>query len=148
MSSAYLSLHYHIVFSTKERRPYLDDTLRHRVHGYMGGMLKKMDAIPEDIGGTDDHVHILVGLRATHCLADVTRDLKKNILLWVHKEIGIHEFAWQDGYAAFTVSATARAGVRKYIKHQKIHHQKKSFREELIELLEMAGIEYDPQYLD
>lgn len=148
MSSTYLSLHYHVIFSTKERRPYLDDTVRGRVHKYMGGILRKMDAIPEDIGGTNDHVHLLVGLKATHCLADVMRELKKNTSLWIHKEIGMHEFGWQDGYAAFTVSATAREGVRQYINHQQIHHHKKSFREELIELLEMAGIKYDPQYLD
>ena len=146
MPSTYLSLHYHIIFSTKERRLYLDETLRGRVHGYMGGILKKMDAIPEDIGGTEDHV--LFYRPATHCLADVMRELKKNTSLWIHKEIGIHEFSWQDGYAAFTVSATARDGVRQYINHQEIHHRKKSFREELIEMLEMAGIEYDPQYLD
>jgi len=148
MPSTYLSLHYHIIFSTKERRPYLDDTLRVRVHGYMGGILRKMNAIPEDIGGTKDHVHILVGLKATHCLADVMRELKKNSSIWIHKEIGEREFAWQDGYAGFTVSATAREGVRQYINHQEIHHRKKSFNEELVELLEKAGIVYDPQYLD
>ncbi|MCK5862235.1 MAG: IS200/IS605 family transposase [Candidatus Hydrogenedentes bacterium] len=148
MSSTYLNLHYHIIFGTKNRRPYIDDKFRGRIHAYLGGTLKKLGCVPQKIGGTQDHVHILTGLKATHCLSDVMRELKKNTSIWVHKEIGIPEFQWQDGYAAFTVSATACSGVKRYIDRQKEHHRQKTFKEELAELLEMAGIEYDPKYLD
>lgn len=68
--------------------------------------------------------------------------------MWVHEQIGELAFAWQEGYAAFTVSATARPGVRQYIANQEEHHRVKSYREELIEMLHKAGIEYDPKYLD
>jgi hypothetical protein len=90
----------------------------------------------------------LVGLKATHCLTDVLRELKKAASIWVHDEIGLPSFAWQEGYAAFTVSATARTQVQSYIAHQEEHHRTKPFREELIKMLNDAGIEYDPQYLD
>ncbi len=76
------------------------------------------------------------------------RELKKSASIWVHDEIGLTEFAWQEGYSAFTVSATAREDVKRYIANQDEHHRIKSFREELVELLERAGIKYDPQYLD
>ena len=66
----------------------------------------------------------------------------------MHEEIGLRSFAWQEGYAAFTVSATSRDAVRHYIANQEAHHRAKSFREELVELLNKAGIEYDPKYLD
>ena len=95
-----------------------------------------------------DHVHLLVGLKATHCLSDFMRELKKASSTWVHDETGLRAFAWQEGYAAFTVSATAREGVKHYIANQAEHHRVKPFRKELIEMLAKAGIEYDPKYLD
>ncbi|MEX2172415.1 MAG: transposase [Pirellulales bacterium] len=100
------------------------------------------------MGGTADHVHLLVGLKATHCLADFMRELKKASSIWVHEQLNRPKFSWQEGYAAFTVSATARSGVKRYIKNQAEHHRRKTFREELIEMLQMAGVEFDPQYLD
>jgi putative transposase len=95
-----------------------------------------------------DHVHLLVGLKATHTLADVLRELKKASSVWVHEEIGLRAFAWQEGYAAFTVGATSREAVKHYIANQEEHHRFMSFREELIEMLNKAGIEYDARYLD
>jgi putative transposase len=78
----------------------------------------------------------------------VLRELKKAASVWVHEEIGLTKFAWQEGYAAFSVSPTARAPVKGYIARQEEHHRSKSYREELVELLEKAGIEYDPRFLD
>ena len=77
MGSTYLSLHYHIVFSTKERRPFIKDPWRSKMHEYLGGTVRGLGGIPECIGGVADHVHLLVGLKATHCLADFLRELKK-----------------------------------------------------------------------
>lgn len=148
MASTYLSLHYHLVFSTKNREPWIDASWRPRLHGYLGGTLQGLGGFPEGIGGMADHVHILVGLKATHCLADVMRELKKAATIWVRQEIGIASFCWQDGYAAFSVSATSQSAVRAYIANQEDHHRVKTFREELLEMLDKAGIEYDPKYLD
>jgi len=148
MSSTYLSLHYHLVFGTKNRIPSIDIPWRSRLHEYMGGTVRGLGGFPEGIGGTADHVHLLVALKSNHCLADVMRELKKASSAWVHEKIGQRSFAWQEGYAAFTVSATVRDAVRKYISNQEEHHRLKSFREEFVELLEKAGVEYDPRYLD
>ncbi len=107
-----------------------------------------MGGFPEVVGGVIDHVHVLLALKSTHCLADVVRELKKASSAWVHEEIGDRTFRRQDGYAAFTVSATVRVAVRKYISNQEEHHRFKSFREEFVEFLEKAGIQYDQRYLD
>jgi REP element-mobilizing transposase RayT len=147
MPSTYLSLHYHLVFSTKNREPTIRDSWRPRLFEYMGGTIRGLGGFPEGVGGMADHVHLLVGLKATHCLSEVVRELKKASSAWVHQEIG-QAFAWQEGYAAFTVSATAREAVRSYIAHQEDHHRGKSYREELIEMLAKARVEYDPRYFD
>jgi len=148
MSSTYLSLHYHLVFSTKDRTPLIEASWRNRLHEYLGGTVEGLKGFPQGVGGMADHVHLLVGLKATHCLADFMRELKKASSAWVHDEIGMRPFAWQEGYAAFTVSASARTAVRNYIANQEDHHRKKTFQEELVEMLKKAGVEYDPRYLD
>jgi REP element-mobilizing transposase RayT len=148
MSSTYLSLHYHIVFGTKNREPLIAAQWRARLHEYIGGTIRGLGGVAEGIGGTADHVHLLVGLKATHCLADVLRELKKASSAWIHEELKITGFAWQEGYSAFTVSATARESVLRYIENQEEHHRVKSYREELIELLKRAGIGFGSRYLD
>lgn len=113
----------------------------------MGGTTRGLGGIALNINGTVDHVHLLVSLRATHCLADYLRELKKSASSFVHKDIGDKRFAWQERYSAFTVSAGLRRTVNRYIERQEAHHQSRSFRDELIELLTEAGIGYDPNYL-
>lgn len=147
MPSTHLSLHYHIVFSTKERREIISDEWRPKLHAFLGGCLKTLDAVPEAIGGTRDHVHLLVGLRATHRLADVIKDFKTASSRWIHTEIGNQLFAWQTGYGAFTVSVSQLKNVKDYILRQEAHHRKKSFQDEYIELLNLSGIDYDEKYL-
>ena len=108
--------------------------------------MRGLDGIPESIGGVEDHVHLLAGLRATHCIADFMRELKKASSVW-SKENCEPDFAWQDGYAAFTVSATSRDAVQRYIAGQEEHHHKLGHREELEDMLQRAGAEYQPDYL-
>ena len=146
--ATFTSLHYHIIFSTKYRKPWVQDAWIARLHEYMGGTIRGLDGVPESVGGIADHVHLLVGLKTTHRLCDFMRELKKSTSEWVHETINESRFQWQEGYAAFTVSPTSRDGVRSYIGDQREHHRKKTFQEELIELLERAGVEYDPKYLD
>jgi len=147
MGSTYLSLHYHIVFGTKNRVPMIDASWRNRLHEYLGGTIRGLGGFPERIGGTIDHVHLLISLKATHCLADVMRELKKASSVWVHNIIEDKRFAWQEGYAAFSVSATALNTVQHYIENQEEHHRVKSFHEELIEMLNKAGVDYNLDYL-
>jgi REP element-mobilizing transposase RayT len=146
--STFLSLHYHVVFSTKHRAPLIDAEWKYRLHEYLGGTVSGLGGIAQSIGGVADHVHLLLGLTATHCLADFMRDVKRSATVWVHEVIGDKAFAWQAGYPAFTVGVGARDSVKRYIANQESHHRVRSFREELIDLLERAEIKYDERYLD
>ena len=147
MPSTHLSLHYHIVFSTKERREFIAEPWRERLHAYLGGCLRTLHGIPEAIGGTKDHVHILAGLRATHALADVIRDIKRPTTEWMHEGAHMPDFRWQDGYGGFTVSASDIPQVKAYIAQQDEHHRKKTFQEEYVEFLKANGIEYKEEFL-
>ncbi len=102
--------------------------------------------MPESVGGIADHVHLLVGLRATHCLSDFIRELKKASSIWAaeHHE---RQFGWQDGYSAFTVSATHLDAFRKYIANQEAHHRKLGYVDELKQLLDRNGVKCDPKFL-
>ncbi len=120
---------------------------RAALHSYLGGVIKGLDALPHGIGGVADHVHLLVSLKPTHCLSDFMRELKKSSSSWV-RDSHLPAFQWQEGYAAFTVSASARESVKQYIATQEEHHRIKSFREELIGFLKKSGVEYDDRYLD
>jgi REP element-mobilizing transposase RayT len=144
---SYISLHTHIVFATKNRSPLIKKLWREDLHEYLGGTVKGLGAFPQGIGGVEDHVHLLIGFKATHCLADFMRELKKASSSWVKNEQRISSFAWQEGYSAFSVSPTARVGVKRYIENQEEHHRRKSHKEELMELLKKAGVEFDPKHL-
>jgi REP element-mobilizing transposase RayT len=148
MASTFLSLHYHVVFSTKLRKDLIAESWRERLHEYLGGTIKGLGGFTQGIGGTGDHVHLLIGLKSTHTLSDFMRELKKSSSAWVHSEIGLAQFAWQEGYGAFTVGPTSRDGVKKYIANQEEHHRRLTFREELVYLLEQAGIDYQEKWLD
>lgn len=147
MSSTHLSLHYHLVFGTKNHEPFVTPAWRDRLHAYLGGVIRTLDGVPEAIDGVADHVHLLIGLRATHTLADVLRETKSVSSAWVHEEVGIKSFAWQEGYGAFTVSPSQLEGVRDYIREQEEHHRTRSFREEYLALLQRSGVEFDERYL-
>jgi REP element-mobilizing transposase RayT len=148
MPSTFLSLHYHLVFSTKHRQPWIEESWMPRLHEYLGGTVNGLGGMTQGVGGVADHVHLLVGLKATHCLADFMRELKKASSVWVHEEIKLADFAWQEGYGAFTVSPTAQASVRRYIANQAEHHRGKSFREELAGFLTASGVGFEDRHLD
>src|SRR5687768_2850846 len=107
MPSTHLNLNFHLVFSTKNREGLILPEFEEALHAYLGGCLKILGAVPRSIGGVEDHSHLLAGLRATHRLADVMREIKGASSEWVHKEVGFRRFAWQEGYGAFTVSESS-----------------------------------------
>ena len=118
------------------------------MHAWLGRVLKEMGVVPESIGGVADHVHVLMGLRATHCLADVVRDLKRSSSEWIRRTIGLPGFAWQEGYGAFSVSASVREDVRRYIEHQEEHHRTRTFGEEYRGFLIKCGVAFDDRFID
>lgn len=148
MPSTHTQLLHHLIFATKNREPLISESWRVRLHEYLGGCVNGLDGLSQGVGGVADHVHLLVGLKPTHCLSDFMRELKKSSSAWVRQEIPVPGFAWQEGYAAFSVSASARTSVQEYIGRQAEHHRVRTFREELVEFLEKSGVVYDSRYLD
>lgn len=112
----------------------------------MGGIIKGLDAMPLQIGGDEDHLHVLASLRSKHRLDYFLRDLKADSSEWVHREIA-KLFEWQKGYGAFSVSPTAVPRVRNYILDQKQHHKKIDFKTEYVDLLNKAGVEFEDRFL-
>jgi putative transposase len=147
MASTHLSLHYHIVFSTKNREPWLSPTDRHRVHEYMGGIFRGLGGVAHAVGGTGDHIHIAAGLRATHCLADVMREVKSESSRWIHEELRLAGFAWQEGYGAFTFAVTDLDLVRTYVLNQEEHHRLRTFQEEYVAMLKRGQVSYEERFL-
>lgn len=135
------------MFGTKNHEPVITPAWRDRLHAYLGGVIRTLDGVPEAIDGMADHAHLLIGLRATHTLAGVLREIKSVSSAWVHEDVGVSSFAWQEGYGAFTVSPSQIENVRAYIQEQEEHHRTRTFREEYLELLRRSGVEFDERYL-
>jgi putative transposase len=148
MPDSYTNLLYHIVFSTKDRRPLITPEYQVRLYDYIGGTIRGVGGISLELNGTEDHVHLLAKLRPDRALSDVLRDLKANATGWMHDIFpALKDFSWQRGYGAFTVSHSNVDEVRQYIARQKEHHQKVSFRDEFIQFLNANEIEYDERYV-
>jgi REP element-mobilizing transposase RayT len=144
----YANLLVHVIFGTKGRRPTITADVRPRLFAYMGGVVREAGGTPTIVNGTDDHAHLLLGLPATASVADVLRVVKANSSRWVHETFpALRAFAWQSGYAAFSVSQSNADAVRAYIAGQEEHHRHVSFREEYIQFLERHGIAYDERYV-
>jgi putative transposase len=146
MPSSHVASYFHIVVSTKERHLWIKPEWENRLFSYMGGIIKGLDAVPLQIGGDEDHAHVLASLKSKHRLDYFIRDLKADSSEWVHKEI-TRLFEWQKGYGAFSVSPTAIPSVRNYILNQKEQHQKKDFKTEYIDLLTKAEVEFEERFL-
>jgi putative transposase len=147
MPSTHLSLHVHIVFSTKNREPIILPVWRDRLHAYIGGILRTLQAIPDSVGGVEDHIHLLVGIRANHAVADLVREVKSLSSRWIHEELGQTRFAWQEGYGAFTISSSEIAALQEYISKQEEHHRARTFQDEYLDFLARQNIGFDEKYL-
>ena len=148
MSHTHTSLNYHLVFGTKGRAQSIAPGFRPELCSYLGGILKAERCLPLEINGVADHVHLLIRVPPTVALAELLRALKANSSKWLNDtRFPRRTFAWQEGYAAFTVSQSQVGRVAAYVRNQEEHHRKMTFREELVALLERNGVEYDERYL-
>jgi putative transposase len=148
MAHTYTDLLVHVIFSTKDRAPLLDRELKPRLFSYMGGIVRELGAMALLINGPTDHVHILLLCPAKIGLSEIVGKVKANSSGWVHREFpGRCSFAWQTGFAAFSVSHSQKQSVLEYIAGQEEHHRKISFQEEFITFLKKHEIQYDEKYL-
>jgi REP-associated tyrosine transposase len=148
VAGTYTNLWYHIVFSTKERRRLITPVIEDELHKYIGGIVRNLEGDLLEADGDFDHRHLLILLKPKFALSDVVRDIKASSSAWLNeKNKSLHKFGWQDGFAAFTVSHSQVERVARYIRNQKVHHQHRDFKSELLELLRKNNVEYDERYL-
>ena len=146
MGSTFYSLHYHIVFSTKERRQLIRPEWRQQLHEYLGGTIRGLGGVAEMVGGVTDHVHLLMSLKTSAAPAEIVRELKKASSVWAAEKYD-RLFSWQEGYAIFSTSWTHCPVLNRYIAGQEEHHRQLPFADELKRLLKKNGVSYDPKYL-
>jgi REP element-mobilizing transposase RayT len=138
---------YHIVFSTKERRPLIDGPWQPRLIEYIGGIIRNLKGEMVKCNAIPDHIHIATSVPATIAVSEFVNKVKSNSSGWVHRELNEKCFGWQDGYASFCVSPSVLPAVIRYITTQQEHHKRQSFQAELIELLTKHGVKYDERYM-
>jgi|APSaa5957512622_1039677.scaffolds.fasta_scaffold31945_2 putative transposase len=148
MGSTLSNLIYHVVFSTKGREPTISEEFKDNIYRYIGGIIKGEGGVLIQIGGMPDHVHIVSKLKPVHTLSDIMQKIKGKSSKWINEQKLLpHKFGWQDGYGGFTVSESQVPALVNYVKNQKNHHRKFSFKEEFIRILELHQIEYNEEYL-
>jgi REP-associated tyrosine transposase len=136
------------VFSTKNREPWLTPDLCPRLYPFIGGIVRGRKSVLTEIGGTADHVHLLVSFGRDISVSDMVRDVKAVSSQWVHGKFPTRQaFAWQAGYGAFSVSQSDIEAVRAYIRNQVEHHRQRTFQEEYREFLRRHQIEWDERYV-
>jgi putative transposase len=148
MAHTFTKLVYHCIFSTKGRARLITPDIRKRLYAYIGGILREHGSTSLRAGGTEDHVHLLIELSATMQIAEAMRLVKANSSKWIRETFPIHAgFAWQTGYAAFSVSMSAVDDVARYLDGQEQHHRSRTFEQEFIEFLRRHNLEYDERYV-
>ena len=148
MASTFTDLLYHCVFSTKERRPFLDHDLLPELTRVIGGIIRDRKGRLLECNGMPDHIHLLAVFHQTFTISDMLRDIKAGSSDWVRRRYGrTRAFAWQEGYSCFTVGIASKDPVADYIRNQQIRHQEKTFEEEYTWMLDQAGIPYDPRFV-
>ncbi len=148
MANTYTSLHYHMVFSTKNREPWISASKETRIWEYLGGIARANGMKALHVGGYDDHIHILLALPSTMSVSKAMQLIKGASSRWIHESFNdMSGFAWQDGYGAFSVGVLQLADTKQYIEEQRQHHRKKSFQEEFLKFLNKHDLSYDENYV-
>jgi REP element-mobilizing transposase RayT len=148
MPQSLARIYLHLVFSTKDRIPIINDQIRDPLHRYMATVLKNLGCHANLINSVEDHIHVLFELGRTVAVSNVVEDIKKSSSKWIKTQpTGAADFAWQNGYGCFSVSHSNLKPVKDYIAGQREHHRKRTFQEELRALLDKHGVDYDERYI-
>ena len=148
MSGTFTNHLYHIIFSTKNRENFIDSKLEGELYAYIAGIFKGEKGLLICGGGTKDHIHLLGIIHQSISVAEMIKRVKGNSSKWMNenRKIPVH-FSWQAGYGSFTVSESTKEAIINYIRKQKEHHQKRTFKEEFLEFLHKHNIKYDEKYI-
>ena len=146
--STYTQILYQIVFSTKNREKTLIEKDRERLFHFIWGILENKNCHLYQIGGVEDHLHIITHLHPAVSLASLVKDIKLGTSHFIKTNDLLPNFScWQEGYGAFTYDSSAKSNLIRYVQNQKEHHSTRSFREEYTQLLNDHGIEFDEKFL-
>lgn len=147
MSHTYCCSLFHCVFSTKARSKTIAPEIQARLWAYMGGVAREHGMKALAVGGTDDHVHILLSLPSSLPIANAMREIKSASSRWMHETCRLPRFGWQEGYGAFSIGCAQISTTLAYIARQKEHHLQRNFQAEFIAFLNKHHVEYDPRYI-
>ena len=148
MANTYSQLNIHCVFAVKGRENFITKDFRDELHRYISGILKNDGSYSLAVGGWTDHVHVFFELSPTMAVSDQMRMLKATSSKWINdNKLVKGKFQWQEGYGAFSYSRSQRNSVIQYITRQELHHKKKTFREEYMELLNKFEIPFEDKYI-
>ena len=148
MANTYINILVHAVFTTKNRETWLSSSLRERLYPYICGIARENSLKVLCIGGTDNHVHILLSLNSTTSIAKATQLIKGGSSKWIHDTFPEQKlFSWQEGYGAFSIGISNVDETRQYIENQEKHHSKESFCDEYLKFLRKNNINFDEKYL-
>ena len=148
MANTFTSLHYHVIFSTKHREPWIPRDQEERLWAYLAGIAQQHKLKPLLVGGIEDHINILLGMPPTITVSEALKSIKGGSSGWLKENLpDCRGFGWQDGYAAFAVRKSQLGEVEDYIRKQREHHRFKTFQEEYRVFLERHEIPYDERYL-
>jgi putative transposase len=148
MADTYLSLRFHLVWATKNRRPWLDPEWRPRLYACIGQIMDRKGGRLICAGGIRDHIHLYIEPPGTVPIAELVSTIKCNTTRWIHQHYRHRrDFKWQHGYGAFTVTGFEDDYLREYVRNQEIHHRERGFMGEYFGLLERHRIEFDPVHV-
>lgn len=148
MTHSYRLHFFHLIWSTKRRRPFITPDVTSRLYPYLGAIVRNHSGKLLEIGGMPDHIHLLIELSNLDNFSSFIRDIKASSSLWIHKNYNnLADFAWQEGYGSFSVSYSSLEQVQKYIQNQAQHHEKMSFENEYLKLLQLHNIKYDERFV-
>jgi putative transposase len=147
MANTYTQIHIQVVFTVQNRECIISDRWKDELYKYISGIIHNNNHKLLSINGMPDHIHILLGLRPNQSLSELIQDIKGNSSKWINERKFVKgKFSWQEGFGAFSYSKSEISKIADYIDSQKMHHSKKTFSEEYIEMLNEFGVEYDSRY--
>ena len=148
MTHSYRVHYFHLIWSTKGRKPFIKLEIESRLYDYLGGITRSHKGSLLEIGGMPDHVHLLIKFSSIDKYSDFIRALKANSTLWIHKNFQqFKDFEWQEGYGSYSVSYSSLDAVQKYIQNQEEHHRVMTFDEEYQKFLKGCGVQYDERFV-
>ena len=138
----------HLIFSTKDRTPWIEEEIREKTHAFIAGVVRQCDCEAYRVGGVADHVHVAVRLSRTLSVAKLVQEIKTASSKWLKTQgLSFTDFSWQKGYGVFSVGMSQKENLLHYIENQKEHHKTRTFQDEYRAFLKKYGIDYDERYV-